>query len=173
MATKPLKQLSLAYSATAALTLLAPLPLPWPFPCRWVLSQGAATQLAPAMFNVSGGLRGCAAVADLPAGSTAVSLPSNLLMTYKTAAESDFGAVLNRMGLDPETLAVVWTMVDRWDADSPAKPLWQALPQRFSTGLSVPQQLLDLMSGLQEQRKFSEARQHVQGQFQQLQQAFT
>ena len=94
-------------------------------------------------------------------------------MTYKTAADSDFGAVLNRMGLDPETLAVVWTMVDRWDADSAAKPFWQALPQRFSTGLSVPEQLIDLMSGLQEQQKFTEARQHVRGQFQQLQQAFT
>jgi hypothetical protein len=93
-------------------------------------------------------------------------------MTYKTAAESEFGAVLTRLGLDPETLAVVWTMVDRWDADSDAKPFWQALPERFSTGLSVPGPLVDLMKGLQEYLEFKRARQHVRGQFEQLQQIF-
>jgi hypothetical protein len=93
-------------------------------------------------------------------------------MTYNTAAESEFGAVLNRLGLDPETLAVVWTMVDRWDADSDAKPFWQALPERFSTGLSVPEPLVELMKGLQEQQQFRQARAHVREQFQQLQQIF-
>jgi hypothetical protein len=93
-------------------------------------------------------------------------------MTYKIAADSEFGAVLNRLGLDPETLAVVWTMVDRWDADSDVKPFWQALPERFSTGLSVPEPLVDLMKGLQEHFEFKRARQHVRGQFEQLQQIF-
>jgi hypothetical protein len=93
-------------------------------------------------------------------------------MTYTTAAESEFGAVLNRLGLNPETLAVIWTMVERWDAVSDVKPFWQALPERFCTGLSVPEPLVDMMKGLQEQQQFKQARQHVREQFQQLQQIF-
>lgn len=121
-------------------------------PRRWVISEGTATQLLPALFSSSSSsssgsthadepcsssrsLRGCLAASDLAAGSTAVSLPCKLLITYKTAAESEFGQVLNRLGLDPETLAVVWTMVERWDADSNAKPFWDALPERFDTGV--------------------------------------
>lgn len=132
------------------------------------MSQGATTQLKPALFPVtisnssdtspqqqqqlcpihtpaaveadlesnssSNALRGCAAAADLPAGSTVISLPANLLITYKTTAESDFGEVLYKLGLDPETLAVVWTMVERWDEDAVARTFWKALPDEFNTG---------------------------------------
>jgi hypothetical protein len=80
-------------------------------------------------------LRGCAAAQDIPAGATAVALPSHLLITYETATQSDFGQALSRLpGLDDETLAVVWTMVERWDDDSASRHFWAALPDAFNTG---------------------------------------
>jgi hypothetical protein len=47
--------------------------------------------------QVAGGLRGCAAAADLEAGCVAMSVPAKLLITYDTAAESDFGKALSRL----------------------------------------------------------------------------
>ncbi len=40
-------------------------------------------------------------------------------------------------GLDEQSAAVLWTMVDRHDTDSPWAPFWRALPQAFGTGLGV------------------------------------
>lgn len=37
-------------------------------------------------------------------------------------------------GLDPETLAVLWTMVDRQEPESPHAPFWAALPPHLCTG---------------------------------------
>lgn len=132
--------------------------------CSWVVFHGAAVQLTAAAFPIPSSssseattaaakqqktdnpaaaaeeekctphLRGCAAASDLPAGCSVISIPSSLLLTYKTAAETDFGRVLTKIGLDPETLAVVWTMVERWDEESIARPFWKALPERFDTG---------------------------------------
>lgn len=89
---------------------------------RWAVEQGAASQLTPALFSagtpttsssngsratdstaggsstsVSPGLRGCAAAADLPAGSVVMEVPLQLLITYRTAAESDFGRALSKL----------------------------------------------------------------------------
>jgi len=94
--------------------------------CRWALQQGVQSQVLPALFpctnssssssrstTTSGSsadasssngasadaavLRGCAAAADLEAGSVVMSVPSQLLITYTTAAESDFGKALSRL----------------------------------------------------------------------------
>lgn len=162
----------------------------------WALEQGAVSQLTPALFPASaptatsssngGGcaanssssstsaspvLRGCAAAADLPAGSVVMQVPLQLLITYQTAAESDFGRALSRLpGLDPETLAVLWTMVDRHEPESPHAPFWAALPPHFGTGLSVPQALVDVLRGLPLHAEVEQARAHVRQQFAALQQ---
>lgn len=48
------------------------------------------------------------------------------------------GPVLKRIpGLDPESAAVIWTMIDRHDLDSPWAAFWAALPAAFDTGLGV------------------------------------
>lgn len=35
---------------------------------------------------------------------------------------------------DPESLALVWTMVERHNPEVAAAPFWQALPDSFATG---------------------------------------
>ncbi len=54
------------------------------------------------------------------------------------------GAVLRRIpGLDEESAAVLWTMVDRRDAESPHAAFWASLPQAaFGTALGVPGRVL-------------------------------
>lgn len=154
----------------------------------WLASNGGSSQLAPALFTPaepagSGGggsadasrprLRGCAAAAALPAGAAAVSLPAKHLITYATAASSDLGAALARLpGMDEETLAVIWTMVERWDGDAGAAPFWRALPARFGTGLSVPAALAELLRGTPAHAEFDRARAHVRAQCAALQQTF-
>jgi hypothetical protein len=83
-------------------------------------------------------LRGMAAPAEgLAAGALALALPSQLLISYDTAAASELGMALARLPPlqgDPESLAVVWTMVERWDEEADAAPFWCALPSAFHTG---------------------------------------
>lgn len=93
--------------------------------CRWALEQGATSQVTPALFqptptttsssseaaegsstpgaapSPSSGLRGCAAAGELEAGSVVMSVPAKLLITYQTAAESDFGKALSRLPGEP------------------------------------------------------------------------
>lgn len=47
------------------------------------------------------------------------------------------------LGLNEESLAIVWTMVDRTDPESPLAPWWDSLPAHFNTALSVPREQLD------------------------------
>jgi hypothetical protein len=83
-----------------------------------------------------------------------------------------FVAHVSPAGLDPETLAVIWTMVDRHEPESPHAPFWSALPAHFSTGLSVSQGLVDVLRGLPLHLEMMTARAHVREQFQALQQTF-
>eukprot|EP00798_Chlamydomonas_sp_ICE-L_P010016 gene10016-7903_t len=83
-------------------------------------------------------LRGLMATEDLDPGDVAISLPSSLLISYKTAKESDLGAVLQRLpGLGEEAIALIWTMVERREPESPFAAYWASLPDHFGTGLSV------------------------------------
>jgi len=143
---------------------------------RWACGAGASTKLVPAVFpadatatssagddatcSSSGrdrsdgqrpaGLRGMAATQHLPAGSLLLAVPVGLLISYATAAASDFGAALRALPSlrdDPESLAVVWTLVERHDGDADSAPFWRALPASFGTGLSAPQEKLELLRG--------------------------
>lgn len=69
-------------------------------PAAAIISSSSCTQSAPAEeagAQVAGGLRGCAAAADMEAGCVVMSVPAKLLITYDTAAESDFGKALSRL----------------------------------------------------------------------------
>lgn len=94
---------------------------------RWALEQGATSQVTPALFPLGGGssssssnsttadnssssmpsLRGCAAATNLDAGSVMMGVPMQLLITYDTAAKSDFGKALSR--LPGKNLLVLYT----------------------------------------------------------------
>jgi len=137
----------------------------------WLKARGMRTALAPSIFP--SGLRGLAVAphaaasaaaapasqtqpppvkrADLPAGAHVIELPASLLITYKSAKESSLGQALSRIpGLDDESLAVVWAMVERHDRDedAAAAPFWAALPERFCTGGAVVWTITRLCVGL-------------------------
>lgn len=80
--------------------------------------------------------------------------------------------LLPSAGLDPETLAVIWTMVDRQEPESPHAPFWAALPAHFGSALSAPQPQLDLLKGVPLFQECVSARAHVRQQFEALQQTF-
>lgn len=102
----------------------------------WAAAAGATSAVSAAIFP--SGLRGAVADRDIAAGECVMTVPSSLLISYETAKSSDFGKCLARIpGLDDESLAVVWTMVDRWDDESPHAPFWASLPSAIGTGLSA------------------------------------
>lgn len=49
--------------------------------------------------------------------------------------------------LGDDSIAVIWTMVERHDADSPRAPFWQSLPQQLHSGLSMSESLLQTLQG--------------------------
>ncbi len=56
------------------------------------------------------------------------------------------GQVLSQFpDLSSDSLALMWTMADRHDADSPWQCFWDSLPSSFGTGLSMPQAAIDLV----------------------------
>lgn len=113
------------------------------------VAAGMSTKLAPATFG-AGSLRGLAAVEDVAAGEVVLRLPTSSFITYATARESSLGVALRRipgLQLHEETLALLWTMVERHDDESPHSAFWASLPQRLYTGLTVSDTELDVLRG--------------------------
>ena len=50
--------------------------------------------------------------------------------------------------LGGDSIAVIWTMVDRHDPDSQWLPFWQSLPGTLQSGLSMAEELLQVLEGL-------------------------
>jgi hypothetical protein len=110
----------------------------------WALGEGASqSAAAPAVFSSSDGRggrrswRGLVATRDLAPGDVALSLPLSapqpraLAITYASCRASDFGRALAALGLEDEPLALLFTMADRHDRDSPHAPFWRALPAEW------------------------------------------
>lgn len=114
----------------------------------WALKASpaaAAASVAPAVFThppTGRTWRGLVATRDLRAGDVALALrlsqqqqEAHLLLpiiNYASARRSDFGRALAKIpGLDDESLALLFTMADRHDPDSPYAPFWRALPPEW------------------------------------------
>ncbi|GAX80941.1 hypothetical protein CEUSTIGMA_g8376.t1 [Chlamydomonas eustigma] len=125
----------------------------------------------------SRGLRGLMAVRDIRPGEDVITVPLSMLVSYDYILASDFGRVLARIPtLSEEAAAVLWTMVDRHFDDTSLKTYWCTLPAvSFGTGLSTDDEVLAM--GLPRRcslfKEAVAARQHLRGQFQQLQPVFT
>ena len=50
--------------------------------------------------------------------------------------------------LGDDSIAVIWTMVERHDAESPRAPFWLSLPQQLHSGLSMSDALLQTLQGI-------------------------
>jgi hypothetical protein len=67
-------------------------------------------------------------------GDAVVSVPESLLITIEYAKRSDFGAALQRLPIDDQSLLLLWMMADRHDAESHLASFWRALPPQITTG---------------------------------------
>ena len=49
--------------------------------------------------------------------------------------------------LADDSIAVIWTMVERHDKESPRAPFWQSLPNELHSGFSMSDSLLQTLQG--------------------------
>lgn len=49
--------------------------------------------------------------------------------------------------LADDSIAVIWTMVDRHDEESPRAPFWQSLPSQLHSGFAMSDCLLQTLQG--------------------------
>lgn len=61
--------------------------------------------------------------------------------------------------LADDSIAVIWTMVERHDTDSQWAPFWQSLPQTLHSGLSMSENLLQTLQGTSAYAECTGARQ--------------
>lgn len=134
---------------------------------RWVQQSDVQTHLQPGDFSSS--VRGLAACEDLNSGSMAIRVPETLLITEETAKESDLGpALMQFTQLGGDSIAVIWTMVERHDADSQWAAFWQSLPETLHSGLTMSDTLLQALQGTSAHTECHSARQHIKEQYEGL-----
>ncbi|DBA78746.1 TPA: hypothetical protein ACH3X1_008655 [Trebouxia sp. C0004] len=135
--------------------------------CRWAQQSNVQTHLQPGVF--SSNARGLAACKDLDPGSMAIRVPDTLLITEDTAKQSDLGpALLQFAQLGGDSIAVIWTMVERHDPDSQWVAFWQTLPETLHSGLSMSDTLLQALQGTSAHTECHSARQHIKEQYEGL-----
>lgn len=49
--------------------------------------------------------------------------------------------------LADDSIAVIWTMVERHDEESPTAPFWRSLPSQLHSGFSMSDRLLQTLQG--------------------------
>ena len=114
----------------------------------WAAQRGVVSHVRAAVFE--GGLRGAAAVDDIPAGEPVVAVPLDALITPHAAfAAPVLGDILRQIpGLNADRAVLLWTMRDRLDTGSQYAPLWASLPQQpLLTGLTFPAAALAALEG--------------------------
>ena len=58
------------------------------------------------------------------------------------------GPVLTQFSqLADDSIAVIWTMVERHDEESPRAPFWRSLPDQLHSGFSMSDRLLQTLEG--------------------------
>ncbi len=127
----------------------------------WAEAQGVRARLHAASF---GSLRGAAAAEEVRAGVTIVALPPAALLTAQCAYDAPgLGDALRAIeGINDDTAALVWTMLERAEgAASPRAAFWAALPAApLQSGLTLPPAALAALEGTllhEEARRLQEA----------------
>ena len=87
-------------------------------------------------------------------------------MYDETVLETDLGKMLSVIpGLGMDNLLIIFTMIDRFDEDSPWKPFWDELPETFGTGLSFDPVYIDLLKGSSAYDEIVKGQTHIRKQF--------
>ena len=132
----------------------------------WAAEQAITSSLYVADFGCS--VRGCAAAHAVPPGDLVLSIPRRALICMDSVAETDAGRMLLAIPgspLEPDTLLIVFALLDRHDDDSAWAPFWRSLPSRFYTGLSYPPHLTAALAGTAALLEIQRAQQHLRAQY--------
>ena len=139
---------------------------------RWSVDQGICSRLVVGNFKPYG-IRGCMAEEDIDVGDDILSIPRETLLYDETVLETDVGKMLSVIpGLSMDNLLILFTMIDRWDADSIWRPFWKQLPNAFRTGISFHPSVVDLLQGSAAYDEIKKAQMHIKSQYQACTQLF-
>uniref|UniRef100_A0A7S0UNM8 SET domain-containing protein n=1 Tax=Polytomella parva TaxID=51329 RepID=A0A7S0UNM8_9CHLO len=113
-------------------------------------------------------LRGLRAKRSFAPGEFVLELPDSAVMSVEDIKKTDFGRLLAKIpaNLSDDSIALIWTMVERWEDESSLKSLWNSLPRFFGTALGVPTAVLEAaLCDTPLLQQAHEARQHLEDEF--------
>ncbi|XP_077238307.1 SET domain-containing protein isoform X2 [Tasmannia lanceolata] len=131
---------------------------------QWGKDHGVRSKLQITYFEGAG--RGAVAVADINIGDTALEIPESIIICEELVYESDMFHVLKDMdGITAETMLLLWSMKERYNANSKFKFYFEALPTKFNTGLSFGIDALAALEGTLLVEEIVQAREHLREQY--------
>ncbi|XP_078443072.1 SET domain-containing protein isoform X2 [Wolffia australiana] len=131
---------------------------------KWGKELGVKSKLRICHFEGTG--RGAVASQYLEVGSTALEIPSSLIINEDLVYESEMFAILENLGgISPETMALLWSMKARHDQNSKFRAYFDALPTEFRTGLSFGVHALSALEGTALFEELIQAKEHLRHQY--------
>jgi protein-histidine N-methyltransferase len=135
---------------------------------EWSRARGVVTALCPATFG-DDKLRGCAAARALSPGEVVAEVPSSAVVTVANArASARMQPVLQALGesVSDDLALILWTMMERADAQSEYKPLLQLNEGPLFTALTLPDAALSMLDGTNTHAEVLQLRHAARQQFQ-------
>ncbi|KAK9809346.1 hypothetical protein WJX73_007373 [Symbiochloris irregularis] len=135
---------------------------------RWADKEGILSRLCISASQI--GNRGLKTAENLEAGDTCLTVPVSAIINSRRISETDLGrALLATNAVDPETLRLIWTMIDRPDAESRFSAFWTSLPERLLTGLTAPDEDAEMLASTPCYPQLAAARQHIAAHYEAMQ----
>ncbi|XP_024019736.1 histone-lysine N-methyltransferase setd3 [Morus notabilis] len=133
---------------------------------QWGVENGMTSRLRIAY--VEGAGRGAIAREDLNVGDTALEIPTSLIISDKLVKKSDMYHILEEKEMSSETMLLLWSMKEKYNANSKFKVYFDTLPEEFLTGLSFGVDALVLLDETALLQEIMEAKEHIRNQYEQL-----
>ncbi|KAH9610428.1 hypothetical protein KSS87_012099 [Heliosperma pusillum] len=134
---------------------------------KWAEKCGVKSKLEIAY--VEGAGRGALAGEDLGVGDIALEIPISVIISEDLVYESDMIHILEDIdGISAETMLLIWSMRERHNIKSKYKLYFDALPEKFNTGLSFG---LDALMALDEtvvSEEIFQAKEHLRSRYDEL-----
>ncbi|XXG58273.1 hypothetical protein AAC387_Pa04g0626 [Persea americana] len=134
---------------------------------QWGKNHGVKAKLQIASYKGAG--RGAMAAEDISIGDVALEIPEALIICEELVFESDMFHVLKDIdGITAETMLLLWSMKERYNANSKFKIYFETLPNEFNTGLSFGIDALSALEGTLLFEEIVQAKEHLRSQYDSL-----